>query len=225
MVNPKVLDILRKYADERNPTGFVDVNTPASADQEKLKNYGHELHMKFRAVLAELEHDTSILKMRNFDPDMLQLLVGIWRHLEKFFVTMSPKNPLPTAHQIVQLLNDKHTKAVIDNLIFLSEHHVKSTNVGFTPASFLSNPKIKGLKLLLQLKKTAENAPGSIAPTVAPATLQETWRPPPSTSMEAVEIPKLPPLANITPIPPALPLMPSTAPESPEAKKKQQEAI
>jgi hypothetical protein len=224
MVNPKVLELLRKYSDERDPTGFVNVNTPNTANQEKLENYGHELHMKFRAVLAELEHDASLLKMRNFDPEMLKLLVGIWRHLEKLFVGMNQEQPLKTAHQIVQILNDRHTKAVIDNLIFLAEHHVKSTNVNYTPSKFLRNPELRGLKLLLELKKTAENAPGSIAPVVAPEvirqTVQETWRPPSSQSMQAVEIPKLPPLRNVTPIP--APML-VNQPESPDAKRNQQE--
>lgn len=201
MVNPKVLNILRKYADKRDPTSFKDNSTPATIDHEKLEKYGYELHMKFRAVLAELEHDISLLKLRKFDPDMLKLLAGIWHHLEKIFVTFNTENPIPTAHQIVQLLNDRHTKAVIDNLIFLSEHHVQSTNVQYLPSKFMTNPEVRGLKLLLQLKKTAENAPGSVAPPVAPTTLQETWRPPSSSSMESVNIPQLPPLRSVTPLP------------------------
>jgi len=226
MVNPKVLELLRKYSDKRDPTSFKDTNAPATTDQERLENYGHELHMKFRAVLAELEHDASLLKMRKFDSEMLKLLVEIWRHLEKLFAAMNAAQPIKTAHQIVQFLNDRHTRAVIDNLIFLSEHHVKSTNVNYAPSKFLRNPEVKGLKLLLELKKTAENAPGSIAPNVAPEairqTVQETWRPPSSQSMQAVEIPQLLPLRNVTPIPSPMPVNQS---DSPDAKRQQEQDV
>jgi hypothetical protein len=198
MVNPKVLELFRKYADEHDSMPLKNVNI-SSIEDEKINKISHELHLKLKTVLVELEHDTSILKMRGFDQDMLKLFTEVWRHLENIYFRFSQFNPHQTARQIVEYLNDKHTKSVINNLIFLTEHHVKTTNVpGFIPGKALINPEIKGLKLLLQLEKFAEEILRQ--PTLSPS--QPTWRPPSTQSMQAVKIPKLPPLKTITPLPP-----------------------
>jgi len=204
MVNPKVLEILRKYSDERDPTAPQDISI-TSADSWKLEKFSHEFRLKLRAVLAELEHNLGLLKLRAFDKDMLKLLFGVWRHLENLYLNFDQHDPYQTARQIVQYLNDKHTKSVIDNLIFLTEHHVKTTNVkDFTPSKTFVNPEVRGLKLLLQLGKFAEEA----LRQPLPSSVQQTWRPPSTQSMKAIQVPVLPPISSVP-----------TSPEVPEAKK------
>ena len=186
MINHKVLELLNKYAE-------VEVS-PATSDKREVENFAHELHLKLQAVMADMEHDISVLKMRQFDPDMLRLYTDIWQRLGHISLNFKSYDPYQAAREIVNYVNNKHTKSVIDNLIFLTEHHVKNTNVDFTPNKLLKHPEVRGLKLLLQLSEFANNKLQE--PT--PAQFQETFRPPAKINMPVIQ---MPPLKNISPLP------------------------
>jgi hypothetical protein len=186
MLNTKVLDILRKYADEQSPSTMV---LPETSQKEKFDKLEHELQLKTRTVLTDLEYDINLLKMRNFDQEMWKLLTTIWRNLEDIYLNIEKDGLFDASQQIVDYLRSKNTKAVIANLIFLADHHIKSTNVDFVPNKFMMHPKIRGISLLNHLADFAE----SILRQAAPSTLQSTVRPS-KTNMPAV---KLPPSPNV----------------------------
>lgn len=159
MTSPKVLQIMKKYADEGNqPTVMLEQSEGRFTHQRKrLEEFAHHLQTKLRVVLTEMEHDISVLKMRGFDKNMWKLLVEVWQHLEGIYKSFHQDRPYETANKIVNYLNDRNTRAIIENLDFLGQHHVKKTNVDFAPTPNFINPEIRSLKLLMTLSSYLEN--------------------------------------------------------------------
>lgn len=192
MPSPKVLEILRKYAAQpagpTDPTPDLQTKSPAEL--------AYELQMKTRVVAAELEHDIGLLKTRGFDREMWKLMMGVWNKVEEISKNIKDYAPLESARQILSYVRDKHTRAIIDNLIFLSEHHIKNTNVDFIPSKNVIHPEVKGLPMLNHLANFAEQMLKQ-----SPQDLKVTWKPPmPSGNVTMVNIPPSPSVPTLSEI-------------------------
>lgn len=159
MTSPKIAQLMEKYADEGNqPTVVFEQSEGRFTHQRKrLEEFSHKLHTKLGVIVNEMEHDIGVLKMRDFNKEMWRLLVQVWQHLEGIYKTFKQDKPYETANKIISYLNDRNTRAVIENLDFLGQDHLKKTNVSFTPAPNFINPEIRSLKLLVNFSKYLEN--------------------------------------------------------------------
>jgi hypothetical protein len=186
MTSPKVLQLMKKYADEGNqPTVMLEQSEGRFTHQrKKLEEFSHHLQTKLRVVISEMEHDISVLKMRDFDKNMWKLLVGVWQHLESIYKTFHQDRPYDTAKKIIDYTNDRNTRAIIENLDFLGKDHVKKTNVDFAPTPNFINPEIRSLKLLLTLSNYVENyikenpLMEKVKNPMLPRAEMPTWQPP-----------------------------------------------
>jgi hypothetical protein len=184
MSSLKVLQLIEKYADEvSQPTVLLeDSKNHHLHEQMRLNEFSHSFEMKLRIVISELEHDINILKERKFDKEMLKLLVEVWNAITNISLSLSKYSPYLSAIKLIDYVNSKRTKDIIDNLDFLAQHHLKETNESFTQNMGMKNPEIKGLKLLLNLVSYLENymKENPLLEKVKPDPKKEvpTWRPP-----------------------------------------------
>jgi len=208
------MQLLIKSAIEEHLTPVLAPEDDPFTFQRKREELGYELQMKLRMILAELEHELGLLKTREFDPEMLKLYNEVRHRLETIARTMNVANPIKTAREIVLYLDNRHTKAVLENLDFLAEHHLEKTKVPFQSGGLLVHPKVRSFKLIPQLLQFAKE----FLTEQSPQSMQETVRPS---------------KGNIIPVtlpgPPAVPSFATppapTAPESPEAKKKMEKEV
>jgi len=180
---------MQKYADDvKSPETMIASPENIAREQQKA-NFAHELQMKMRAVMAEIGHDINVLKERGFDKEMQKLLVEVYNQVQNVFKTFTEKNPFETARQLSAYVNNRHTKAIISNLEFLSEHHIKKTNVSYAPSKWMQNPEARGLRLLLDLTDYVSDQ----LKTQDPQNAVPTYRPPSKPDLPAIpNIPEAP---------------------------------
>lgn len=158
MTNLKVLQLADKFADTVNQ----DVNEQFQRQRGRLQQFSHDLQMKLRILLGEMEGDIRVLKERNFDKKILKIMIKIWSDVLSIAKELNKEKPYPTAERLIAYIQNKRTRSLIENLDFLTEHYIKSTNVDFKPGGFVQHPEIRSLKLLKALahhldKYLAEN--------------------------------------------------------------------
>lgn len=175
--------LLQKYA-EQPPTALVAPENNIHVQSEQLRMFSEHLQIKLRVLISEMEHDISTLKHRGFDKEMWKMLTGVWMHLVGINQGLTREGPLVAAKKLVDYVRDRGTRAVIDNLDFLAKHHLKKTDVDFTPNQIMVHPEIRSLTLLTSLVDYLENYLRSQemedkpATPVTPTTTTPTWRPP-----------------------------------------------
>jgi formate dehydrogenase maturation protein FdhE len=184
MPSIKVLQLMKKYADEVNqPTVLLENSKNHYLhEQMRLNEFSHSFEMKLKIIISELEHDISTLKERKFDKEMLKLLVEVWNNITNISLSLSKNSPYISANKLIDYVNSKRTKDIIDNLDFLAQHHLKGTNESFIQNMGMKNPEIKGLKFLLNLVSYLENymKENPLLEKVKPDPKKEVpiWRPP-----------------------------------------------
>jgi hypothetical protein len=194
MTSAKFQQLIEKYSTGAPSTPMTSVPTALleqsegrfKHQQKRMTEFAHGFQTKLRVLIAEMEHDISLLKERKFDRNMQVMMIKIWENLITIYRSFHQDRPYEAATKLIEYVHEKHTKDIIDNLDFLAQHHIKKTNVDFTPMSAMENPEIKSLKLLTNLAQYLQNyikenpllektkpIPISYPPNTTP-----TWRPP-----------------------------------------------
>lgn len=165
--------------------------------REKLGHFAHDLLLRLRMLISEMEGDLKVLRIKSFDKKMWKIFARLWNHLVDVAKSIDANKPYQSAQVIVDLVKTRPHKAIIDNLEFLVQHHLKQTAVDFAPGPLLQPVQVRSLKLLKALADYLENymqenplidIPGSIPPPPEPP--QETQEKiVPSGSEEATYIP------------------------------------
>jgi hypothetical protein len=197
MASAKVMQLINKYS--ANPMTSVPTALLEQSEgrfkhqQKKIAEFAHNFQTKFRVLIIEMEHDLSTLRLKKFNKEIWKMMAQVWENLVNIYKTFHQDKPYEAAAKLVEYVNTKQTKDIIDNIDFLAQHHMKKTPVKFTPMSVLNIPEIKSLKLLTSLSEYLQNymkensllektkeVPISYPP------LTPTWRPPAMTP-EAAE--------------------------------------
>lgn len=104
-----------------------DYNVKYQTQRDMLAKFYNFFHNRLRATIGRMESDLGTLKERNFDKSMWSLLARLYKHLESIYARVSQEKPYSAAQELVDYVNDRQRRAVIDNLDFLARHHLEST--------------------------------------------------------------------------------------------------
>ena len=186
MTSSKVFQhLIKKYAEEApQPTVLLeDSEARFKHQRQRMAEFAHQFKTKFRVLLAEMEHDIGILRAHRFDKNIQNTFIQIWRHLIDIYNHFHEDRSYEAATKLVEYVKSRNTRAVIDNLDFLTEHHLQRPKSADLPQT-----SIKSLKLLLSFADYLENYmkvnkllanPKIITPMLPPEqNLTPTWRPP-----------------------------------------------
>lgn len=131
MPSPKVQQLIAladELSEKMNKTVALGDNKPdLNLQFEAQRKFGRDFYSKLRRLSGELEGDIFTLKARDFDPNMMRLLGKVKMELEKILLSIKESNPHGAAQKLVDYVQGRSTKMVLDNLDFLAQHHLQST--------------------------------------------------------------------------------------------------
>ncbi len=152
-----------------------DYNVKYQVQRDMLAKFYDFFHSRLRTVMGQMESNLGTLRARNFDKDMWNLLVRVYKHLENIYSHINHDKPYLAAQELVDYVNDRQRRAVIDNLDFLARHHLEQTKPEtlaplppiakhITEAESLGNLK----ELAAQIKEHMEKNPLIAEPITTP---------------------------------------------------------
>lgn len=154
MMGLRILQLLEKYADGTANTALLENSGARFQHQrERLAEFAHQTYTRFRLILSELEGDALVLRERDFNPNMQKMLVKVWQDLQQILKSFNTVSPYTVAQKIVEYVNSRSTRSILDNLDFLAKNHLEQTNKNL-PKDFL--PKIRSIPLLINLANHLE---------------------------------------------------------------------
>jgi hypothetical protein len=143
---------IKKLAD----TSTLDRNEQFRLQREKLEQFYHDLHMKFRVMLNEMEGDLRTLKEKDFPKNLLKSFFQVWYDLIDISKQLDVKDPYVAADKLVQYVKQRPHRSIIDNLDFLIQHHMQKNEIDTQTGSMLQQVQVKSLKLLKELASRLE---------------------------------------------------------------------
>lgn len=147
MPSKTVRRLFKKFAD----TSAQDRDEQFRLQRERLEQFYHDLHMKLKVLLNEMEGDISVLKERKFPHDLLKSFVKVWYQLIEINKSLKPNNPYTAAEELIKYVTQKPHRAIIDNLDFLVQNHMKKTEIDFQTGPLLRQAQVRSLVLLKEL--------------------------------------------------------------------------
>lgn len=168
--------MIEKFADLSNR---LPSNNEFQAQRERLAKFYQKLDENLRHIRSELGDEINTLKERDFDSKMLQLLTKVYFTVISLHKEVNPEKPYIAAEKLVHYVLDKPNAPYIDNLDFLTKHHLKQTNVDFKLHPALIHPEMNSLdalkKLAIELRAFMQKNPLIKLPnlSVPPVGLQE----------------------------------------------------
>lgn len=144
--------LFRKYAD----TVLTDENEKFRLQREKLEQFYHDLHLKIKILLGEMEGDLRILKEKDFDKGMWKIFMNLWRDVIDISKEITPDKPYLGASKLVSYVKSRPHKSIIENLDYLVHDFLKKNEVDFRAGLRLQQVQIKSLKLLKSLADHTE---------------------------------------------------------------------
>lgn len=155
MTGPKTLQLIKLADDLANKMEgtIVPDNRRETLNQqfEKQREFARKTYNKARNIHAELLGDIFTLKHRNFNPDMLKLAIKVKEDLEKLFRSYKESSPHTFGQKIVSFALDRPNGPIIDNLDFLTKHHIQSTQVQGDLPAFAKHAEVNSFKHLKEL--------------------------------------------------------------------------
>lgn len=146
--NKKVFELIEKFVVLAEQD---DVNVRYQAQRDMLNKFYEHFVGNLRTILGEFSGDMKVLKERNFNPKMFQLLTGVYHDVVDITKSVSSDKPYASAEKLINYVTHRPTSLVIDNLDFLIKHHLKLTNVDFLEGKVLQHPQIRSLDKLKAL--------------------------------------------------------------------------
>ncbi len=184
--------LFQKYADAAQDEKF-------HLQRERLEKFYHDLHLKLKILLSEMEGDIRVLKEKGFEKEMWKIFVNVWKDLLTISHQLTPDKPYPAAAALVAYVKTRPHKAVIDNLDYLVQHFLKQNEVDFQSGPMLQQVQVRSLGLLKSLADHAEKyladnpllpVPSGIPPAQLPLAVQpEEFKPVPAGSEESTYLP------------------------------------
>lgn len=149
MINSK---LVHKYAD----TVVSDDNEKFRLQRERLEQFYHDLHLKLRILLGEMEGDISALKAKNFDKSLWKSFVNLWKDVLEISKEITVDKPYQGASKLVSYVKSRPHRSIIDNLDYLVQHFLKTTEVDFKTGPILRQVQVRSLGLLKSLADHVE---------------------------------------------------------------------
>lgn len=147
------------------------VNAEFQAQRDRLSKFFEYFQGKLRSIISEADGEIRILKERKFDDKMMKLLIKYHQDLISIFMQIDKESPYTAAEKFVKLILEGQSGHIVNNLEFLSKHHLQQTNVDFMSGKILQHPQIisfdKVKELAANLKKFMIQHP-IIKPAVVP---------------------------------------------------------
>jgi hypothetical protein len=146
----KMIDQFVSLADEI--TGQLPAPSVAYKTQRALLDKFYEqLHDSLRAITGELGGEIVVLRERQLDAKMMKMLIKVYQELHAIIRELNREKPYDGAKKLVQLVLEKPSSSIIDNLDFLAKQHLLLTNVDFTAGPMLQHPEMRSLDRLKAL--------------------------------------------------------------------------
>jgi hypothetical protein len=152
---------------EKKPT---NINVQFEAQRE----FGRKFRMDLRRIHGELSGDILMLKERQFDPKMRLLAEKVKDQINKILLNVKENNPHASGWELVDYVLEKPNRDIIDNLDFLTKHHMQTTHpeTRFEIRSPLKEAEVNGFQhlkeLAHQIKDYMEQHPPLGVPTSNP---------------------------------------------------------
>lgn len=135
---------------------------------EAQREFGRDFAGKLRTILHELEGDVFTLKQRRFDPNIMQILFKVKGDLEHILLSIKDSRPHEAGWMLVDYVNDRNTKATLDNLDFLAQHHLKNTQEKIPAIPTFKHPEINFFQKLRALANEVKSYMESNPPLPIP---------------------------------------------------------
>jgi len=150
------IKLIEKYSSEEGTVSLEQSKSRFSHQRHRLAEFAHILKTRLGIVIKEMEGDLFVLKERQFDQKVYEMLLKIWNEIIKISKVFHAEKPYTTAEQLINYVNSKNTRNIIDNLNFLAKHHLKQTNIKSNLLPVMGHPQFKSLDLLLNLVEYAD---------------------------------------------------------------------
>lgn len=141
--------LFRKYAD-------TDENEKFRLQRERLEQFYHDLHLKLKILLGEMEGDLRVLKEKDFDKGMWVIFMNLWKDMIDISKEITPDKPYQGTSKLVSYVKSRPHKSIIENLDYLVQDFLKKNEVDFRAGPRLQQVQIKSLKLLKSLADHVE---------------------------------------------------------------------
>ena len=171
----KLQELADKFAHE---TVYFDKDAEFTQQRLRMKEFYLSFYRRLRGLVGELEGDVRIMKERNFDPKMLKLMIKSYRELLEILKTSDPEKPYHMGEKFVNYVLGRPTAAILDNLDFLIQHHLKNSKIDTMTGNLVGHPNINTFNQLKALAEHIKNfmaenppipIPGSDFPPAMPA--------------------------------------------------------
>jgi hypothetical protein len=129
------------------------------ADNES--QFFNQMEIQFDRILLEMEGDIMSLHHKQIDKSILNEFIKLRNHLLSIKHHLDPNSQYESAEIIIRFIENRKTKIIIDNLLFMIPRLLEKSEVKMSPHPSFSQVKINSLDKLVKfvaiLKQAVED--------------------------------------------------------------------
>ena len=163
MIGPKtryLIALAEELSNKQDKTVALEKNpTNINVQFETQREFGRKFRMDLRRIHGELSGDILMLKERQFDPKMRLLAEKVKDQVNKILQGVRENNPHTSGWELVDYVLEKPNQDIIDNLDFLTKHHIQATQpkTRFEIRAPLKQAEVNGFQHLTELAQQVKN--------------------------------------------------------------------
>jgi hypothetical protein len=145
----KIQELAFKFADRADSIThkpiYLGDDDKFHAQRARLEEFFFDFYQGLRRSLNEIEGDILSLKEAKMDPSVLKVLGQVFHQLNDITRQANPENPYLTVKKLLEWLNSKTNKSIIDNLQFIITNFLRNRKLDIKTNKRVSDLTINGL--------------------------------------------------------------------------------
>ncbi|HEX2549580.1 MAG TPA: hypothetical protein VHM20_07115 [Gammaproteobacteria bacterium] len=119
--------------------------------KEMFESFYYDNLSQLKAILNEMSGDLWLLKEKELPLDLRQLLSKIFQQLVDLYKEIDPQEPYSGTLKLINFVNSKSNKSILENLDFLIQKHLEKNQIDFYRKNNLKQVSVLSISHLLQL--------------------------------------------------------------------------
>ncbi|MGE3320547.1 MAG: hypothetical protein AB7I18_14760 [Candidatus Berkiella sp.] len=153
MSNEKVIKLATEFAKK---LGESSRDKQFQEQRERLEEFYFDITGKMRALINEMDSDAFVLRQRGLDKHSMKLFSQITQTMIALMKKIKADKPYPGVESFIQWAESEETQALIEDLDFLIQMHMKRTEIDFAPHKAMRQAEVRSLNKISWLAHEAK---------------------------------------------------------------------
>lgn len=143
MYKSKVIELGEKFAHEHNQKW--------QEQRDRLETFYFDTSRFFRNLINEMDGDLLVLKHKDVHEDVIKMFSKFTHDLLKLYLDIDPTHPYAGMEKLVNWVDSKQTKNLLENLEFLIQTYLKKEKIEFEQTPNMKHPQFSSIQKLLTI--------------------------------------------------------------------------